>query len=126
MKRVPIPTRPQSPMNLFLLLGLLLTAGLSAFAQSNLSGYWNFRAPNNDGTFRETYFELQQKGETLTGRLFGRTPQGTPLEGTIKDGAIHFATVSPAGAPAGGLGGRPMVYDGTYQDGKLLLETHGF
>jgi alpha-galactosidase len=113
-------------MILFLLLCLYLTAGLSAFAQSNLSGYWNLRAPNNDGTFRETYFELQQKGETLTGRLFGRTPQGTPLEGTIKDGTIHFVTVPPAGAPAGGLGGRPMVYDGTYQGGKLLLETHGF
>jgi alpha-galactosidase len=123
MKRVSIPT----PMNLFLLVCLLLTTLPSAFAQSDLSGYWNFRVPNDDGTFRETYFELQQKGETLTGRLFGRTPQGTPLEGTIKNGAILFATVPPAGgAPANSFGGRPIVYDGSYQDGKLLLETHGF
>jgi Alpha-galactosidase len=122
MKRVSIPT----PMNLFLLVCLLLTTLPSAFAQSDLSGYWDFRVPNDDGTFRETYFEVQQKGETLTGRLFGRTPQGPPLEGTIKNGAIHFATVPPAGAPANSFGGRPIVYDGSYRDGKLLLETHGF
>ncbi len=108
---------------------LLVEAAPSALAQNNLTGYWDLRVPNGDGTFRETFFEFQQNGEGLSGRLLGRSPAGTPIEGTVKGEVIHFATVPPPpapGAPAGGFGRRPNVYDGTVHDGKISLETHGY
>jgi len=108
------------------LLGCLFLGAISyASAQSDLNGYWDLRVPNGDGTFRDTYLELHQSGETLTGKMFGRNPAGIALEGTIKDGAVRFATVPPP-APAGSSvppGYRPMAYSGTYQDGKLQLDT---
>src|ERR1700743_2583147 len=69
-------------------------------AQTDLSGYWEMRTPNagGDGTFRETYFEIQQNGDTLSGMLI-RRPSGIPIAGTFKAGAIHFATVPPASPP---------------------------
>ncbi len=108
---------------------LLLGAAPHAVAQQNLSGYWDFRVPNGDGTFRETFFELQQTGDALSGRVLGRGPNGIPLQGTVKQGKVHLATVPPAaapGAPAGGPGSRPMMFDGTVHDGKISLETHGY
>src|SRR5258708_5340133 len=43
-------------------------------AQTDLSGYWDVRTPNpsGDGTFRDTYFEIQQTGETIGGTLIRR------------------------------------------------------
>ena len=117
----------------FFLLGFLLSAGSAAMAQTNLSGYWDVKTPNpsNDGTFRDTYFEIQQTGETIGGTLI-RRPNGIPIQGTFKDNAIHFVTVSPAppAPPAGSTAPtrppqRPMVYDGSYEQGKLMLTFQG-
>ena len=102
-------------------------------AQADLSGYWDVRTPNpsGDGTSRDTYFEFQQSGETLSGTLI-RRPNGIPIAGTFKDGAIHFETVPPpppAPPPARrrpfARQQRPLVYDGTYADGKLMLTSQG-
>src|ERR1700722_10043291 len=102
-------------------------------AQTDLNGYWEMRTPNagGDGTFRETYFEIQQNGETLSGMLI-RRPNGIPITGTFKDGAIHFVTVppQPPAPPAGSTAParppqRPITFDGTYEGGKLMLETQG-
>ena len=116
-------------------LGAIFVVGCnSAFAaqaqaqSTDLTGYWDLRTPNanNDGTFRDTYFEIQQSGEAISGSLI-RRPNGIPITGTFKDGAIHFTSVPPA--PAAGaqqrFGGRPVAYDGTYADGKLTLTTQG-
>ena len=86
---------------------MLLQFAPSALAQQDLTGYWNFRVPNGDGTFRETYIELHQNGETVTGTLLGRGPSGMPLEGTLKSGTLHLAMVPgnfapPAGGPPAG------------------------
>jgi alpha-galactosidase len=95
-------------------------------AQANLSGYWDVRTPNpgDDGTFRDTYFEIQQSGETISGRLI-RGTSGIPIAGTFKDGGVHFATVPPP--PPTGSTARPqqnpMTWDGTYEGGKLMLGT---
>ena len=102
-------------------------------AQTDLSGYWDVRTPNpsQDGTFRDTYFEIQQTGETISGTLI-RRPNGIPITGTLKDGAIHFETVPPPppAPPAGSTAPprpaqRPIAYDGTYQAGKLMLTSQG-
>ncbi len=119
----------------FILLSCCLSSSMAqpTAAQADLSGYWDVRTPNpsGDGTWRDTYFEIQQTGETLAGSLI-RRPNGIPIAGTFKDGAIHFATVPPAPPtpPSGSTAPvrppqRPMVYDGTYADGKLMLTTQG-
>jgi alpha-galactosidase len=118
-----------STSTLALLLGCFLVGTQPSFAQTNLSGYWDARTPNPDGTFRDTYFEIQQSGETLSGTLI-RRPNGIPISGTFKEGAIHFVTVppTPPPPPAGATARpaqRPMTFDGTYEDGKLLLQTQG-
>ena len=106
---------------------------LPCAAQADLSGYWDVRTPNpgGDGTHRDTYFQIQQTGETLSGTLI-RRPNGIPITGTFKDGAIHFETVPPPPPtpPAGSTAPvrppqRPLVYDGTYEDGKLSLTSRG-
>jgi alpha-galactosidase len=96
---------------------------MTAYAQTNLSGYWLLKVPNGDGTFRVTYLELKQDGETITGKLYGRGPNGTPVDGSFKGNQLHFGTV--VSAPAGGStsSGRQMTYDGTFEQGKLLLQT---
>jgi alpha-galactosidase len=106
---------------LWALLCLLFSALPYASAQSDLNGYWNFRVSNNDGTYRETYFQLEQSGQTLTGKLYGRNAEGLPIEGTAKDGVVHFATVPAPGS----TNGRVTAYDGTFADGRFQLETHG-
>jgi alpha-galactosidase len=91
---------------------------------NNLSGYWDLQVPNGDGTFRETFFLLNQNGPTITGTLFGRGVSGTPIEGTIAAGAVHLAT-APATSATSSTPPRSTTYDGSFQDGKLTLETQG-
>ena len=101
----------------------------SAWSQTDLSGYWILRVPNSDGTTRDSFIQFDESGETISGTLSGRGPRATPITGTFKDGQLHFTTQPPAepSAPAPGAPPaypfRPQVYDGTYQDGKLLLHT---
>jgi alpha-galactosidase len=104
---------------------LVLQPSPLAHAQSDLSGYWVLHIPNGDGTLRDTYFELKEDGESITGTLLGRGPNGTPVTGTFNDGKLQFATVPPATATAS-RPFRQMSYEGTYQDGKLSLQTKNF
>ena len=93
----------------------------------DLTGYWTLRIPTGDGVFLESYIQINQTGEAISGTISGRGPNGTPIAGTFRDGNIHFATVrSAAPARAGatlGIGFRQQVYDGTFQGGKLVLQT---
>ncbi len=119
-----------SPVGLIrLLLVAFLFAG-PAFAQTDLNGYWDLQMTSPDGNVRHTYFQLSLRGETVTGKLFGRNPGGLPLNGTYTAGHLHFATVPPqaaAGSPVGtGSTAAPMVYEGTWSDGKLKLEWHRY
>ncbi len=111
-------------------LALLPASGGLASAQPDVSGYWDVQTSNGDGTFRHTYLELKQQGETISGKLFGRNPDGLPLTGSIAGGKIHFtiAPPPPRPGPAGAtsFAGRPIIYDGTYHDDRLSLAWHGF
>ena len=109
---------------------LLLPWAQPAVAQTDLTGYWVLRVPNGDGIFREVYIQINQSGKTISGTLFGRGPNGTPITGTFKDRQLHFATVPPA-PPANGAASSPyfsrsQVYDGVYQHGKLSLQTQNY
>jgi alpha-galactosidase len=101
-------------------LTLLLLAVLG-YAQTNLTGYWVFRAPraNNDGTFAETFFELKQEGDIVTGRALQGTRETLISEGTFQGGTLHFV-VSVAGR-----GGNPnrTVYDGKVSGGGAIALT---
>jgi len=116
----------RSSLSIVYLIVFLLGA-MAAHAQTNLSGYWLLKVPNGDGTFRKTYLELKQDGEAITGKLYSRGTDGTPVAGSFKGNQLHFATVVsvPPSTPAAGatFTRRPMVYDGTFEQGKLLLQT---
>jgi alpha-galactosidase len=122
---------------------LLLTGGLFLLlAQTDLTGYWVLRIPRGDGTFGETFFNLKQDGETLTGEQVGGRGAIPIHDGIVKDGKIHFevggggrgpaapAANQPGGParataptpPGRGRGGMPLrVYDGTIENGKITL-----
>ena len=68
---------------------------LPVLAQTNLAGFWALHVPNGDGTYRETFFELQQDGETITGTLRAIGQRGLPITGTYKDGKLAFQTTPP-------------------------------
>jgi alpha-galactosidase len=91
-----------------------------AAAQSSLNGYWDLRipSPDGDGTFSDTYFHLQQEGTAIHGQLI-RGHHELPIAGTFEHGSIHFATLPPASAPKWEQ--RPVVFEGTYAKGKLML-----
>lgn len=94
----------------------------SAEAQHGLDGYWDLHVPNSsgDGTFLDTYFKLEQVGATVHGQLI-RWHDELPIVGTIEHGTIHFATQPPVSAP--GWEQTPVVFNGTYANGKLMLST---
>src|SRR5487761_1676961 len=58
--------------------------GKSQGTQPTLTGYWVLRVSNGDGTFRSTYFQLEQNGEQIKGTLLiNRRTGGVPLSGTF-------------------------------------------
>lgn len=83
--------------------------------QSNLTGLWVFRAPVDDGTFRETFFDLQQAGEQITGAMLQGRRRTSIAEGWARNGKLHFAL--NLGGPNGTI--RVETYDGDIAGGKL-------
>jgi alpha-galactosidase len=85
----------------------------NAHGQSSISGYWDFQVPriaNNDGTYREYFFELIQVDDKVTGRIEpGGVREHPLLEGTIENGRLHFVVMFPRGNGAPNR----MVYEGT-------------
>jgi alpha-galactosidase len=118
MKRVP----SSSSGFIYVLFCAIVLCGLCWFAeaQSDLNGYWDLRVPNpsGDGTFLDTYFQLQTDGSAIHGKLI-RWRDELPIVGTLENGTAHFATQPPASAPSWEQ--RPIVFDGTYAEGKLTL-----
>ena len=101
-------------LSLALLAGALFVAG-----QTDLTGFWVLRVPRGDGTFAETFFDLKQNGETVTGEMVGGRGRVALQEGSLKDGKIHFALPG-----RGGRGGQPAPlrqYNGTVEAGKVTF-----
>ena len=101
------------------ILAFLALAIAGAFwlqAQSDLSGIWVYRVPTGDGNFRETFFELKQSGETLSGTLYSGTRQLALTEASAKAGHVRFvANMGSAATP------RPTVYEGDLRDGAIAM-----
>src|ERR1700757_3787375 len=79
-------------------------------AQTDLNGYWDLRVPNpsGDGTFLDTYFQLQTDGSAIHGQLI-RWRNQLPIAGTLEHGDVHFATQPMASAPRREQ--KPVVFD---------------
>ena len=76
----------QSSILFMLLSGVVLGCCVSAApAQFTLNGYWDLRTPNpsEDGTILDTFLQLQQNGNTITGRLI-RWHHSIPIAGALK------------------------------------------
>jgi alpha-galactosidase len=101
---------------MLLILALFLLSPLVSSAQTDLTGFWVLRTPRGDGTYRETFFELKQVGEAITGRiLLGR--RELPIsEGTLKDGKLHFVVTFRRQAQE-----RQVVYEGTMEGSQISL-----
>jgi alpha-galactosidase len=119
----------KSPLPSQILLGMLLatTAAGLLHAQTDLTGFWVFKVPRGDGTFSESYFELKQSGETITGNTAGGRAQLPVNEGVFRDGKLRF-TVTFTGR-ASQAGGPPptftTVYEGTLQHEKFAMTMSG-
>ena len=106
---------------------LALTGSYFIQAQTDLTGFWVFRVPRGDGTFTESFFELKQSGETLTGNTMGGRGQTPIADGAFKDGKLQF-NISFTGR-GGQKGGPPQTftttYEGTLQGEKFAMTTTG-
>jgi alpha-galactosidase len=104
-----------------------MLGALFLHAQTDLNGYWVFKVPRGDGTFTESYFELKQSGDTVTGNTVGGRGQTAITEGSFRDGKLQFA-VALTGR-GGQRGGTPQTltttYEGTLQGDKFALTMTG-
>src|SRR6266404_91495 len=98
----------------------LFLAALLVYAQSDLTGYWVFRVPRNDGTFAESFFELKQEGGLVTGRSIQGTRENPIAEGTIGDGKLHFVINLPGRS---GNAGVQVIYEGASAGGGKFSLT---
>src|SRR5690349_1382976 len=62
----------------------------AARAQASITGFWLLRVLMGDGNYRETFLDLKQAGDNVTGKvLLGR--RELPVhEGSFKDGHLHL------------------------------------
>ncbi len=89
-----------------------------AAAQTDLTGFWAFRVPTGDGNFRETYFDLKQDGDKVTGKMVRDSREMPISEGTFRDGKLHFILSFTFGNPPQT---RQTTYDGTVENGKITM-----
>ncbi len=94
-----------------------------AHGQGSVTGYWDFQVPrlaNNDGTYREYFFELTQDGEAVTGRIEPGGARELPLtDGSMRDGTLHFVVVTRRST-----GPVRTVYEGTRRpDGHFAFTS---
>ena len=103
-----------------LLSALLASAGLAA----DLTGNWVIAVPNNDGTSRNTYFDLKQDGSRITGHI-----RATQFYYEIKEstGSAEAFTItgSMTDGPAEKRSERKVVYEGKLEGDALHLSLHG-
>ncbi len=97
---------------------LLLTTPFFLAAQASLTGFWIYRVPTGDGNYRESFMDLTQSGETLTGKILTGQRENPITEGAVKDGRIHFVVVARFQNQE-----RRMVYDGIIEGGKISLSS---
>lgn len=99
---------------------LLLTAHPAA--QDDLTGFWVFRMPTGDGNFRESFFELKQEGDTITGKAVFGSRERPISEGSFRDGKLRFVVSFTFGNPPQT---RTTIYDGARAGDHFALTATG-
>ena len=82
----------------------------TAAAPSNVTGFWVFRVPTGDGNFRESFFDLKQEGDTISGEFIQGSRKLPISDGFYRDGKLHWIVNVRGGNPPQD---RQVVYDGT-------------
>jgi alpha-galactosidase len=96
-----------------------LLLSLFLLFQSNVTGFWAFRTPVPDGTFRESFFDLKQDGESVTGTMIQGLRRTSLSEGWLRNGKLHFSVI--LGGPNNST--RVVNYDGEASGGKINLTS---
>ncbi len=100
----------------FLVFSLLLLGAISLAAETDPTGFWVFRSPNGDGTFRETFLDLKVSGEKVTGRIL-RNGHDTPItDGTFSNSKLHLVVTSRFENQE-----HTMTCDGTTEGGRISM-----
>jgi len=89
-------------------------------ATSNVTGFWVFRVPTGDGNFRESFFDLHQDGDTVTGEFIQGSRKLPISDGSFRDGKLHFIVNVRFGNPPQD---RQVTYDGTVAGNKFQLTS---
>src|SRR3954467_1225236 len=89
-----------------------LIVACSAFTQTDLSGVWLVRSPNQDGTARKQLFKLTQQGNTLSGTVVYNYRPMEITGGSISGGKFHFVV---------GRGPRHRTFDGSLEGDHLVV-----
>src|ERR1700727_3083259 len=106
-------------MRLLLLIPLVMAVGVFLHAQTDLTGFWVFRVPTGDGNFRESYLDLKQNGDQITGRVLQGRRESPITTGTFSDGKLHFVTTFHGSNNQT----RETVYEGTVNGDKITLTS---
>jgi alpha-galactosidase len=81
-----------------------------------LTGFWVLRVPTGDGNYRESFFDLQQSGEKVSGRII-RNNRETPItEGSFSKGKLHLVVTTRFQNQE-----RRLTYEGTMEGGKISM-----
>ncbi len=98
---------------------VLLLGASNLAAQTNLTGYWLLLSPVGDGTYRKSYFYLQQAGEAISGKvLFGN--RELPISnGSFNDGVLKFDVITHFRE-----GTRAISYSGRMKGDKIDIQVN--
>jgi alpha-galactosidase len=94
----------------------LLFIAIPALAQTDLSGFWVLRIPTGDGNYRETFLDLKQSGESVTGRILPGYREFPISEGTFTNGKLHLVVSSHFGGQE-----RRITYEGAVENGRISM-----
>jgi alpha-galactosidase len=101
-------------------LALFIVVGTHAvWSQTGMTGFWVFRVPTGDGNFRETFFELKQDGEAITGKVLSGSREVAITEGTFRNETLEFVVIY--GNPPQT---RRVVYQGKLEGEKIALTSN--
>jgi alpha-galactosidase len=95
------------------LLTAVLICTLGACSHSGLSGTWLLRAPHQDGTFRESFLQLSQQGNTLTGSVTYNYRKAEISDGTVTGNKFHFVV---------GHAPRQRTFEGSLEGDHLAVQ----
>jgi alpha-galactosidase len=87
----------------------------SLIATENLSGTWKSVRVASDGNHVETYFDLEQNGNHLSGKVYFAWGDLPLIEGRVHGNKFHFAAV---------IDNARFSYDGELVNGQLRLTLH--